>query len=125
MTADFAAGLISGTLTNMRATDASNVTTPWNDVAVSATIATGTTVFSGTTAASTAPAAPFALKGAASGQIRGEFYGGSSEQVGAVWSLSDGNASAIGVFGGRIPTSPGGFFGGTFEGSEAVAGGAP
>jgi C-lobe and N-lobe beta barrels of Tf-binding protein B len=108
--ADFDLGVVVGTLTNMQATDANNVTTPWNDVSVAATIAGGAPSFTGTTAAATAPAAPFALKGTASGQIRGEFYGGSAEQVGAVWSLSDGTGSAIGVFGGKIPSSPGGIF---------------
>jgi len=104
--ADFDVGVIVGTLTNMQATDANNVTTPWNDVSVAATIAGGAPSFAGTTAAATAPAAPFALKSTASGQIRGAFYGGSAEQVGAVWSLSDGTGSAIGVFGGKIPSSP-------------------
>ena len=107
LTADFAAGAVSGALM-FKAWDG-NVSTPWNDVSVSATIAEGASRFSGTTAATNAPAAPFALGASATGSVEGNFYGPAAEEVGAIWSLSDGERSAIGLFGGSsVPPSGGG-----------------
>ena len=113
--ANFSTGTVTGTFTNMHAMDGHNVVTPWNDVSVTATITS--TTFSGSTAATSVPDAPFALKGTATGRVDGRFYGPAGSDVGAVWTLSDGTGSAVGVFAGsQIPQSGGGI-------SQGVGGG--
>ena len=57
----------------------------------------GTNRFSGDTAAASAPAGVMSLSGSATGHIDGAFYGPAAQNLGAVWSLSDGSASAIGT----------------------------
>lgn len=69
----------------------------WNDVSLNASIAPGTSRFSGSTAATSAPGTGFSLAGSATGHIDGAFYGPAAQNLGAVWSLSDGTGSAIGV----------------------------
>lgn len=100
LTANFGTGAVSGNFTNMSAYN-SNAFTPWNNVSVSASISAGTNVFSGSTAATSAPGGNFALKGNAAGNINGGFYGPNANELGAVWTLSngDGTGSAIGVVG--------------------------
>lgn len=97
---NFSSGAISGALTNMTANDG-RTTTPWNDVSVNASVATGTNRFSGSTQVSSPPAGGYALKGSATGSISGALYGPNAENLGAVWTLSngDGTGSAIGVVG--------------------------
>ena len=62
----------------------------------------GTNSFSGSTGAATAPAGTYTLKGTANGHIDGAFYGPNANELGAVWTLSngDGTGAAIGVVGG-------------------------
>jgi hypothetical protein len=69
---------------------------PWNDVSVNASIAAGTNKFSGTTGVTSTPQNTFSLKGSAIGSINGAFYGPAAEELGAIWTLSDGTISAIG-----------------------------
>ena len=73
---------------------------PWNDVSVSASIATGTNKFSGTTSVSSQPASgpsgALLLGNSATGNINGGFYGPAAQNLGAIWSLSDGTTSVIG-----------------------------
>jgi hypothetical protein len=97
-TADFAAGSITGNLTDMFAYT-TTTTQSWNSVSISANIAG--TAFTGTTAAASTAPAPFGLKPSATGHISGGFYGPAANELGAVWSLSngDGTGSAIGVVG--------------------------
>jgi len=94
LTANFAAGSVTGAFTNMKAND--GVDTPWNDVSVAASIAAGTNRFNGTTHVTTQPASPYALKGSATGSINGAFYGPAADNIGAIWSLNDGTATALG-----------------------------
>jgi len=101
LSANFGTGAITGNFTNMTAISGANVSTPWNDVSVSASITAATSHFSGSTAAASAPATPFALSGVATGHIDGGFYGPNANELGAVWSLSDSGSVAIGVVGGH------------------------
>ncbi len=102
LTANFATGAVTGSFTNMSAYNTGTFT-PWNDVSVNASIAAGTNQFSGSTATTSAPGGNFALKGNAAGHINGSFYGPNANELGAVWTLSngDGTGSAIGVIGAR------------------------
>ena len=72
---------------------------PWNDISITAGIAAGTNKFTGTTAVTSAPSAPagnFILKDSATGSINGGFYGPAAQNIGAIWTLSDGTTSAVG-----------------------------
>jgi len=104
LTADFAAGKISGAFINMRATDGDNVW-PWHDVSVIGSIAVGTNKFNGTTAINSQPVAPasgppspYNLNSSAAGHISGAFYGTSAQSIGGLWTLYDGTSSAVGGF---------------------------
>ena len=110
---DFASGAVNGSFTGMKQTGliasdpggtgslmgGNQGTVPWNDVSVTANIAGGTNRFSGTTAASSSPNTVFSLTGSATGSIDGAFYGPFTDNIGAIWSLSDGTGSAIGTVG--------------------------
>lgn len=89
--ANFGSGQVTGSLTKMQ------YGPQWNDVSVTATIATGTNRFNGTTAATSAPGTPMSLSGSATGNINGAFFGPAAQNLGAVWSLSDGTGSALGT----------------------------
>ncbi len=99
ITANFGSGAINGSLTQMLVTTASSGPIPenWNDVSVTGNIAAGSNTFSGSTAAASAPGAPMSLSGSAVGKINGAFFGPAAQQLGAVWSLSDGTGSALGT----------------------------
>jgi hypothetical protein len=108
---NFSTGAVGGAFTNMIAFGPQGEPSDWNDVSVSATLgsAGGISTLSGTTAASNAPGTPFALSGAADGHINGGLFGPSAEELGAVWSLADGNGAALGtVAAGREGASGGG-----------------
>jgi hypothetical protein len=89
---NFGSGAIAGNFTQMSAANG-----PWNDVAFSGNIATGTNKFSGPTNAASSPGGPMSLSASATGHIDGAFYGPAAQSLGAVWSLSDGTGSAIGT----------------------------
>ena len=95
LTVDFASGKITGAFTHMQYLESSSYV-PWNDVSVNASILSGTNKFSGSTGVTSTPQTPFSLKGSATGRIDGGFYGPSAQNLGAIWSLSDGSTSAIG-----------------------------
>jgi len=101
LSADFSSGKVTGTLTQMKQYDGLG-TSPyhflqWNDVSLNASIAPGSSRFSGSTAATSAPGTGLSLAGSATGHIDGAFYGPAAQNLGAVWSLSDGNGSALGT----------------------------
>jgi hypothetical protein len=96
---NFASGTLTGAFTNMQQPNGSGGFLPWNDVSVSASIAGGTNRFSGSTEATSNPNTTFSLSGSATGHIDGAFFGPGAENLGAVWSLSDGTGSALGVVG--------------------------
>ena len=87
---DFASGNVTGAFTQQWAGG------PWNDVSVNASIAAGTSKFSGTTGVTSAPVGPFTLKASATGHIDGGFYGPAAQNIGALWSLTDGTTTAVG-----------------------------
>jgi hypothetical protein len=102
LSANFSSGQVTGSLTQMVEWDVSttsntSITSPWNDVSLNANIAPGTNRFSGTAAATSAPGTGFSLAGSATGHVDGAFYGPAAQNVGVVWSLSDGAKSAIGT----------------------------
>jgi hypothetical protein len=93
ISANFGSGAITGSFTKMQTGNSQ----PWNDVALTANIATGTNRFSGSTAAASSPGKTMSLSGSATGRIDGAFYGPAAQNLGAVWSLSDGTGSALGT----------------------------
>ena len=95
LTADFASGKITGAFTHMQYLESSSYV-PWNDVSVNASILSGTNKFSGSTGVTSTPQTTLSLKGSATGNINGAFYGPNAQNLGAIWSLSDGTTSAIG-----------------------------
>jgi len=102
LSVDFASGKIAGGFSQMTAQgpwagrSGFGVVTPWNDVSVSASIAAGTNKFTGTTAAASNLQSAASLSTSATGSITGGFYGPTAQELGAIWTLSDGSASAIG-----------------------------
>jgi hypothetical protein len=97
---NFNSGQVTGTLTQMKQWDGINngqsIYLPWNDVSLTANVAAGTNRFSGSTAATSAPGTTFSLAGSATGHVDGAFFGPAAQNLGAIWSLSDGSVSAMG-----------------------------
>jgi hypothetical protein len=100
---DFASGNITGALTKNNWWDATFcIPSPFPDVAVKASIAAGTNKFGGTTAITPTNAAPPSTNvpgNTATGSINGAFYGPAAQNLGAVWTLSDGHTSVLGTVG--------------------------
>ena len=98
LSVDFSSSKITGAFTKMVIGTKTNpaVLLPWNDVSVNASIAAGTNKFSGITAVTSAPQNTFSLKASATGSIGGAFYGPAADELGAIWTLSDGTLSAVG-----------------------------
>ena len=97
LSVNFATGSISGGFKNMKAIDPCFGPSDWNDVSVNASIASGTNKFSGSTAAgSPSQNSYYGVKGSATGTINGAFYGPAAQNIGAIWTLSDGTKSALG-----------------------------
>jgi hypothetical protein len=95
---NFATGTVAGTFTNMKAIEANNTTTtPWNNVGMNGSIMTGTNGFTGATAVSSAPSGVHAMRSGATGTIIGSFFGPAAAELGAIWTLSDGRAGALGA----------------------------
>jgi hypothetical protein len=100
LSVNFGSGNITGAFTNMKANlssmDFTNLSSQWNDVSLNASIAAGTSKFTGTTAVTSSPQTPLSLSGNAAGHINGGFYGPAAQNIGAIWSLSDGTTSVVG-----------------------------
>lgn len=100
LSVNFGSGAITGAFTNMKANlssmDFTNLSSQWNDVSLNASIVAGTSKFTGTTAVTSTPQTPLSLSGNATGHVNGGFYGPTAQQIGAIWSLSDGTTSVIG-----------------------------
>jgi hypothetical protein len=102
LSVNFSSGQVTGSLTHMQQWDGipysgSPAYVPWNDVSLNASIASGTNKFSGTAAATSAPGTSFSLPASATGHLDGALYGPAAQNIGAVWSLSDGSKSALGA----------------------------
>jgi hypothetical protein len=100
LSVNFGSGSITGAFTNMKtnlsSVDFTNLSSQWNDVSLNASIAAGTSKFSGATAVTSTPQTPLSLSGNATGHIDGGFYGPAAQNIGAIWSLSDGTTSVVG-----------------------------
>ena len=100
LSVNFQSGSITGAFTNMKANlssmDFTNLSSQWNDVSLNASIAPRSTKFSGTTAVTSTPQSPLTLLGNATGHIDGGFYGPAAQNIGAIWSASDGTTSVVG-----------------------------
>ncbi len=98
LSVDFASGKITGGFTNTHyiPVGGNSAAVPWNDVSVNASIAAGTNRFIGATAVTSAPRNTMSLNSSATGSISGGLYGPAAQELGAIWTLNDGNASAIG-----------------------------
>jgi hypothetical protein len=92
--ANFGSGSITGNLTGMMAG-----AVPWNSVSLAGSISGGQNSFSGTSAATSDPGNGTSLSASATGTFAGMFFGPTAQELGAVWTLSDGRASAIGSLG--------------------------
>jgi hypothetical protein len=100
LTANFSTGGITGTLSNITASF-KGTSSAWNTVSITGAINAGASTFNGATATPSAPGTTYSLAAGATGTIRGGFYGPTAQQVAAVWTLSDGTKSALGVFGAK------------------------
>lgn len=105
LTANFATGGVTGTLSNINA-NYNGANTAWNNVSITGAINAGASTFNGATSTPSAPGNTYSLAATATGTIRGGFYGPTAQQVAAVWTLSDGTKSALGVFGAKVAPAP-------------------
>ena len=104
--ANFASGTVTGRLTNMTASDFDATKLPWNSMSLVASFVHGENFFNGTTAATSAPGNTASLKGTATGTLAGMLFGPSGQELGAVWTLSDGVGAAFGTI--RAKPNPSG-----------------
>lgn len=101
LSANFGNKTLSGLMTQMQVIPDTALSGFMNDVSFTASFASAENWFSGTTAVASMPNSPFALAGNAAGSIVGSFYGPRGQEVGAVWTLSDGSRRVIGSFGAK------------------------
>lgn len=99
LTVDFGSRALSGVMTDMRVFDDLAPPAVMNDISFSASLLSSQNWFSGSTTVSSNPGGPYALNSNAAGSIVGSFYGPTAQEVGAVWTLSDGVRRVIGSFG--------------------------
>jgi hypothetical protein len=107
LSANFTTDTLSGSINGLQANPvAGGAAQSWNTVQIAGTISEPTTSFTGsTTTAAVSGGGSFALAGTATGHLDGAFYGPIGQEVGGVWTLSDGTKSALGVFGAESDTS--------------------
>jgi hypothetical protein len=67
----------------------------WNDFTVTATLSGNG--FAGATAVSNAPGGAGTLNAGAAGTVSGTFFGPNANEIGAIWTLSDGATTAVGT----------------------------
>jgi hypothetical protein len=100
LTVDFTDHSVTGSLTKMRMfpdydfVDAVGGTV-WNNVAITGT--QSGSQLTGTTSVTSTPVTGWVLPGTATGFFNGELFGPTGEELGAVWTLSDGTRSAMGT----------------------------
>ena len=102
---DFATGILNGTLSNMWAFDFDGHGVQWNAVSLTGTFA-GPNMFGGTTKVQGLYPGIAGLNTNATGTFAGAFFGPHGEELGAVWSLSDGTGAAFGTIGAKVCTAP-------------------
>jgi hypothetical protein len=100
LTVDFSTHAVAGSMTEMRQgeiwDERAPFANPFNDIAITAT-QSGNQVI-GTTSVTNTPGSAISLSAGASGSFNGELFGPTANELGAVWTLSDGTRSAIGTF---------------------------
>lgn len=96
--------VLSGSMTNVSLLDGDGMfaDTPPGDIAIAARFDGSRNFFSGTTSVTSFPNNVAAMTANASGAIAGRFFGPSAQEIGAVWTLSDGVRQMIGSFGAKI-----------------------
>jgi hypothetical protein len=97
--ANFATRIIDGALTEMGSGDPFDGSFPWNSVAVTGVFSGGQSTFAGTATAISTTSDSASLKANATGTLLGSFFGPFAQEVGGVWTLTDGMKSASGAFG--------------------------
>lgn len=95
---DFASATINGALREMFATDFDGNKLPWDWVGLTGTLSSQN-MFSGTTKAVDFFDGSTALNSNATGTFAGAFFGPRGQELGAVWTLSDGIGAAFGTIG--------------------------
>ena len=105
LSVDFGRNTLTGQITAVTATPTDGgAAEAWNTVNLTATL-TGAN-FSGSTASATAPTTGgYGLAGTASGHLDGGFYGPQEQEAGAIWTLTDGTRSALGVLAGATTST--------------------
>jgi hypothetical protein len=100
VTIDFGSHAVAGSMTEMRQgtiwDGRAPFAKPFDSVAI-AGMQSGNQI-AGTTSVTTAPASPLSLSAGATGHFNGELFGHATNEMGAVWTLSDGTRSAMGIF---------------------------
>lgn len=97
LSVNFGNGAVGGNLSNMTVT-AGGVPAAWNTVHFDGTLSGSG--FSGNATTPTTSTGPAGIAAGSTGSVEGQFYGPSAEEAAGVWTLSDGNVTAIGAFGG-------------------------
>ena len=102
ITADFANNSVTGTFTEMEfsADLPAGIysTGEWNDVAFAATLSGNG--FAGSTEVTSNPGGVIPLDANAAGTVSGTFFGPNVEEIGGIWTLSDGTNTAVGTIAG-------------------------
>jgi hypothetical protein len=101
LTADFAARAISGAMTELHTMFEMQMPGTIADIGFTATLDPARNLFSGTTHLKPQPGEGTWFAPNATGAISGRFFGPAVNEVGGVWTLSDGGLSAIGAFGAK------------------------
>ena len=102
---DFGRNTLTGQITAVTATPTDGgAAEAWNTVNLTATLSGAS--FSGSTASASAPTTgAYGLAGTASGHLDGGFYGPQEQEAGAIWTLTDGTRSALGVLAGATTST--------------------
>ncbi len=105
MTANFATGGITGSITGMQAYVGNSATTIGTINAVGFAAAISGSTFAGTTSVTTGSGTAFNISGAV-GQVKGGFYGPNAAEAAGVFNLTGGNngITMTGAFGVKQPT---------------------
>jgi hypothetical protein len=100
LTIDFGNHTVNGSMKEMRQgviwDERAPFSNPFNDIAITAT-QSGNRI-NGTASVTGAPNSTISLSAGASGHFNGELFGPAANELGAVWTLSDGTRSAVGTF---------------------------
>jgi len=117
LTVDFGKNSLTGALTGLNATPVDgSAAEAWNTVNLTGTLSGAN--YSGSTASGAAPTSgTYGLTGTATGHLDGGFYGPTEQETGAIWTLTDGTKSALGVLAATINA---GGSGGASDGIIAV-----